>query len=70
MARSDCPVKETAEETVKLSNDLARSMRKLRRMLRECAKCGDADGCMLLQAWNSQVEAAVAEINQEWGMVG
>ena len=66
-----CPVIRHARKTVKLSNDLAKEMRRLRRDLLRCSRCRlnlDGTGCLTLAMFDATVQEALQEINEEWDM--
>ncbi len=66
-----CPVIRRARRTVKLTNDLAKEMRRLRRDLRRCLRCRlNTDGfvCPALARFDEEVQEALKTINEEWDM--
>ena len=65
----DCPVKKEAERTIELSENYLRSLRRLRRSLRKCRNCPGRQGCQLLEGWNRQIEQAITEVHEEWGLL-
>jgi hypothetical protein len=68
MAVVDCPIREEAEQTIELSRNFLKSLRKLRRSLRKCQSCPARQECKLLRGWNSQIEQAIDEVNEEWAV--
>ena len=64
----DCPIRIEAEQTVQLSKDFLKSLRKLRRSLHKCRRCAARPECRLLQEWNATVDQAIDEVRQEWAM--
>jgi hypothetical protein len=65
---TDCPVRVCAERATALSQDLVIALRALRRSLRKCALCQEADSCWLLQEWHAQITAAISEVAAEWNL--
>ena len=65
---ADCPVRECAQQTVALGQDLEKALRRLRKTMRACARCGLAGDCALIREWHSQIDAAVREVAAEWGL--
>ena len=68
MTPSDCPVLEDTSRISGLSNDLVRTLRKLRRDLQACKKCACVDACPILADFNSKVQLAVSEVADEWNL--
>jgi hypothetical protein len=64
----DCPIRQDAEQTVELSKNYLKSLRKLRRSLRKCLKCAARPECSLLREWNAQIDQAIDEVNEEWAL--
>lgn len=61
-----CPVREDARRAVALSKDLSATMRRLRRNLRACERCTWQDDCWLRHNFNSLIDAAIAEVSEQW----
>lgn len=62
-----CPVRRQAEEVILLSGNLQRAMRALRRRLSACRLCRQAAACQTWQDYNQKIEAAIRDIQEEWG---
>lgn len=65
-----CRVRMDAACVVSLGQDLRRALQRLRRDLAACRKCPLSAECELRQHIDEQIEAAIAEVNAEWGMRG
>ena len=66
-----CPVLKRARKTVKLSNDLTREMKRLRRDLQRCRRCPlnlGGKGCPALEMIQTAILQAIFEVNEEWGL--
>ncbi len=66
-----CPVIRRARRTVKLSNNLEKEMRQLRRDLLRCRRCPrsvNGGSCPMLAEYNDAIQQAILEINEEWNM--
>jgi hypothetical protein len=63
-----CEVEIARNETIKLGEDMERSIRKLRRALKKCKKCDHFDDCQILKNLNSQIQAALESVIDEWGL--
>lgn len=66
MSHLDCPVYWQASQALNTARQLASSLRRLRRALRVCRRCPMAQNCPAAQNFNRQLEAALAEIADEW----
>ncbi|NLG71462.1 MAG: hypothetical protein GX495_05400 [Chloroflexi bacterium] len=67
--RTRCPVLSTSRQVLNQSLELRRSMRRLRRSLQACGRCSHHGACRIIEAFNSQIHAAILEINDEWGLL-
>jgi ferritin-like protein len=65
-----CRVRMDARRVISLGQDLRRSLQRLRHDLAACRKCPLAGECTLRQEIDEQIDAAIAEVNAEWGMQG
>jgi hypothetical protein len=63
-----CPVLQSAEQVRKSGDNLLLAMRRLRRSLNACQACPLQNDCSFLLSFNTQVDAVIAEINEEWGL--
>ncbi len=63
-----CPILAESERVRDLSNDLAKTMRKLRRDLNKCARCPAFEGCAVLKDLNTVVQAALDQVMDEWDL--
>ena len=66
--KSACPVRAEVEGILEASKDLAMRVRRLRRVLRACRRCEARQNCGFLQAFNASVDAAIAEVTEEWNL--
>jgi hypothetical protein len=66
--KSHCPVLQSAEQVRKSGDNLLRSMRRLRRSLNACQACPQQNECSFRLSFNTQVDAVIAELNEEWGL--
>jgi hypothetical protein len=64
-----CPVKVDAEQVATTGENFLKALRRLRRDLNACRSCPLAEDCPVLSSLNSQVVAAITEVNIEWGML-
>ncbi len=62
----NCPIKEHTEKISAESNDLIQQMRQLRMDLIRCKRCPNLNTCWLIKNFNSLVNTAIEEINEEW----
>lgn len=68
MSHSDCPVYWQANQALNSTRRVAGMLRKLRRALRACRRCPAAQDCPVVQNFNLQLEDALAEIAEAWGL--
>ena len=61
-----CPVLQDTRQIEGLSQDLSKTLRKLRRDLEACRKCPNYDNCQVLKDFNSMVQTALSEVASEW----
>jgi len=64
-----CPVKADVEQVAATGQDFAKALRRLKRDLNACRSCPLAEECPVLSDFNSQVVAAITEVNILWGML-
>jgi len=64
-----CPVKADVEQVATTGENFLKALRRLRRDLNACRSCPLAEDCPVLSSFNSQVVAAITEVNIEWGML-
>lgn len=64
--RLDCPVVGQSQLVLDDARRLAGSMRKLRRMLRNCHSCDQGNACPLLQDINAQFNEALQMVMDQW----
>jgi hypothetical protein len=64
-----CPILENSRKIQDLTQDLRKTMRKLRRDLNFCQACTSYRNCPVLQLFNSAVQAAIQEVNDEWNQI-
>ena len=76
----DCPVLKESQVALKLARDLSRSLKRMARLMRNCQNCqrlalasaGQAEylpECPVLMEINAQIEAAILDLNREWGLL-
>jgi hypothetical protein len=63
-----CPMSARVEQVLRLSSDLRRGMRRLRRELNACQKCPAGEDCRFIRYFQDQVNAAILQVNAEWGL--
>jgi hypothetical protein len=64
-----CPVRADAEQVATTGENFVKALRRLKRDLNACRSCPLAEDCPVLSSFNSQVVAAITEVNIEWGML-
>lgn len=62
----ECPVVHQSQMVLDDARRLAVSMRKLRRMLRNCRSCDQGSACPLLQDINAQFNEALQMVMDQW----
>jgi len=76
----DCPVLKESQVALKSARDLSRSLKRMARLMRNCQNCqrlalasaGQAEylpECPVLMEINAQIEAAILDLNREWGLL-
>ena len=63
-----CPVRADAALVAEASKDLVRRMRRLRKSMLACRACPDRERCDFQHAFNASIDAAIAEVTEEWGL--
>jgi hypothetical protein len=63
-----CPVQVQAAGVVRASRELVVRMRRLRRVMLACRHCRDRERCDFQHAFNASIDAAIAEVTEEWGL--
>ena len=63
-----CPVRLEAQAVRQASQDLLRKMRRLRRAMLSCRRCPVCQSCDFQHVFNASVDAAIAEVIEEWGL--
>jgi hypothetical protein len=66
--RQDCPVWVEAQGVAQASKDLVRRMRRLRRAMLACRRCTARQDCDFLLSFKAGLDAAIAEVTEEWGL--
>jgi hypothetical protein len=64
----DCPILEDTAHLQGLSQDMLRTLRKLKRDLRNCEKCACVYDCPVLKEFNASVQTAIQEVLDEWNL--
>ena len=60
-----CPVLADVDHITDLTQDIQRTMRKLRRDLNRCQACTTREQCPILQDYQAQISRAIAEVLSE-----
>lgn len=63
-----CPLLDDMQQVREHSQSLFTAMRRLRRKLRTCNECEGYENCPILMEFNSEVQAAVQQIMEEWSL--
>jgi hypothetical protein len=66
MKPHECPVYKQSVEVLETSQQLAKSMRRLRRMIRKCLDCKEQADCPVMEEFNASFLEALAEISEQW----
>lgn len=64
-----CTVSHSADQACKAGRNMLRAIRQLQRSAAACQTCPLKTGC-LQQAFNTEIDALIAEINEEWAANG
>jgi len=64
-----CSVSHSADQARKAGRNLLRAIHQLQRSVAACQACPLKTGC-LQQAFNTEIDALIAEINEEWAANG
>jgi hypothetical protein len=64
-----CPLEKHANSIIRSGRQIVYTMHRLRRSMRRCASCPANPSCDFREQFNQQVDAVIAEINEEWGLV-
>ena len=62
----NCPIEEDTRQVVLTGEELIKAMRTLRRDLIRCRRCPRSKNCALRTSFRLMIDAAIAEVNQEW----
>ena len=65
---SFCPIKPDVDKVISHSNDLKRSLRKLKRDLKLCFSCNAVTSCHLRSSFYKKVKIAIAEVQDEFDL--
>jgi hypothetical protein len=68
MTAFHCPVWAQVHETSASSRQFLASMRKLRRLMRNCSECALQSDCPLWEEFNRSFIAAVQTVMEEWDL--
>jgi len=63
-----CPVIVNAEAALKAAHHLKSAVRRLKFTLHLCHSCPVASECGAISEINRQIELAITEVTQEWGL--
>ena len=64
----NCPIQQDADHVISTTQELARSMRKLRKDLIRCDACENSAACQLRSTFHAVIDAAIDAVNQEWNV--
>jgi hypothetical protein len=64
----NCPIEDDTRQIILTGEQMVRAMRKLRRDLASCRRCARAKNCALRVSFRAMVDAAIDEVNEEWGL--
>jgi hypothetical protein len=62
----NCPIQRDTDHVISTTQELVRSMRKLRRDLTHCQACESGETCQLRSTFHAMIDVAIDEVNQEW----
>jgi len=65
---ASCPIASRVSRVLNLSFDLRQAMRRLRRELNACQACPLGENCRFMSYFQGQVQAAITQVNEEWGL--
>jgi hypothetical protein len=65
---ASCPILRDSARIVELSNDMAKTIRRLKRNLRLCQDCPSGGDCPVLDKFSQLVNQAIEEIIEEWDL--
>lgn len=65
-----CPLSHYADQARKAGVNLLRAIRQLQRSTAGCQACPLKAGCCLRGAFNAEIDALIAEIDEEWAANG
>lgn len=63
-----CPLLPDMIQVRSNSHNLVKSIRKLRRKLSTCSECPQFENCPVLQEFNADIQATIAQITEEWSL--
>lgn len=66
----NCPIKLEISEAEESGKKFVKAMRRLRRAIVLCDKCQAVDGCEIRKQFNLTVDSVIAEVNEEWDLLG
>ncbi len=65
---ADCPILANRDTITGLSRSVVRAIRRIKQDLNACDKCPASENCVVLREFNSQISAAIQEIQDEWDL--
>lgn len=65
----DCSLRRNLDRVGELGEEMVIALRRLRRSQDECEQCRFIEGCLVKREFNLQVNIAIQEINEEWGLI-
>jgi hypothetical protein len=66
--QNECKVMIDAKAVLSASGDLTKAMQKLRHSKKLCKKCLKLHNCEVWKDFTSQIDQAIIEVNEEWGL--
>ena len=64
----DCPVKLDFERAMHSAKEFNLALRRLYRSLKRCDRCPSVDECPVKRNINQQMDMAIQQITEEWGL--
>jgi hypothetical protein len=64
-----CAVALEAEAVKALAADLTKAVRRLHRVMKACEQCPNADDCAIARQIQSEINAAIQIVSDEWSQL-
>ncbi|HEC61426.1 hypothetical protein LCGC14_0705790 [marine sediment metagenome] len=65
----ECPIKPLFEQVVEDGTAFIKSLRELRVQMDECTSCKYDSNCAIRKEFHVQINAAILEVCEEWGLM-